>query len=105
MLAVWSAWGFLAFCDVANILNKTAFCREENILYLKLGPIHACAGAMGVPPPPEVLRVIGCIDGLAEVSVQAFKSAWGFSTYSVRTGFIHAQGSVCLKNTANINFI
>lgn len=54
---------------------------------------------MGVPPPPEVLRVIGYVDGLAEVSEQGSESAWGFSTYFVRTGFICAQGSVCIKKT------
>lgn len=46
------------------------------LLYIKLGPVHAHSRSMSVPPPPKVLRVTGCSNGLAQVSVQGLKPEW-----------------------------
>ena len=42
--------------------------------HLKLGPVHAHARPVGVPPPSEVLSVAGSLDGLTKVPVQVFEA-------------------------------
>lgn len=42
-------------------------------IYLKLGPVHAHARSMCVPPPSQVLDVIGSINGLIKALVQSLK--------------------------------
>lgn len=41
--------------------------------HLKLRPVHAHARPVGVPPPSEIFSVIGCSDGLTQVSVQVLE--------------------------------
>lgn len=45
-------------------------CMCLSVLYLKLWPVHAHAWSVGVPPPSEILSVIGRLDGLTQVQVE-----------------------------------
>lgn len=49
--------------------------RARSDTHLELRPVHAHSGAVGVPPPSQVFAVIGCLDRLALISVQARKPA------------------------------
>lgn len=52
--------------------------------HLKLGPVHAHARSVGVPPPSEIFSFVGSLDGLTQVPVQVFE-AGGKAAVSYRT--------------------
>lgn len=92
-----SNWGQLntVFQNVVSLMQPWV----SSILYLKLWPVHAHSRSMRVPPPPQVLRVTGCINGLAQVSEQGLKPEWIISTVLL---FFFKQTNQLKQRTGNI---